>query len=96
MRLKQQMFVKRYVDNGGNATEAAFHCYNTKSRNVAGVIGCNLLRNVKVKKEIELSLEAEKPNLVSITETLKKAIDHGSPKEQLRAVEIVLKLRGLI
>ena len=95
MTRKQKNFIERYLGTG-NATEAAFYSYNTKSKNVAGVIGHKLLRNVNVKKETELSFEAEKPIIVSIARMLKNAIDQGSPKEQLRAAEIVLKLRGLI
>jgi phage terminase small subunit len=44
-------FVENYIMNGGNATQAAIDCgYSPKT---AGVQGARLLKDVRIKKEIE-------------------------------------------
>ena len=54
---KQTAFKEAIIINGGNATEAAKtanYCPNVKNRdNKCGVIGHNLLRNIKIKEAID-------------------------------------------
>jgi len=46
--LRERIFIKAYLSNGGNATEA-FLAINPKvNKNTAGVLGLRMLRNVKI------------------------------------------------
>lgn len=45
---KQKAFVRAYLSNGGNATEAALETYNTEDRNTASVIGSENLTKPSV------------------------------------------------
>jgi len=96
MTLKQEMFIKKYFQYGGNATKAVLDTYSVKSRNSASVIGSNLLRNVKVKSEIDRIIEADMTFLPYIIGSLKKSIEHGSPYEKVEAIKFAFKLHGAI
>ncbi len=74
--------------------------YDCKNRNVAGVIGCNLLRNVKVKQAIQHSFKAGGLTNKLVAESLKRNILEGAGKnakasDSLKAIEILFKLWGL-
>jgi phage terminase small subunit len=71
MTLKQRLFLKFYT-RSFNATEAAYAVYNVKSRQSAAVIGSNLLRNVKVQKEIQRALEANGLTIETVVENIKR------------------------
>lgn len=91
MTFKQRLFVHHYL-RLGNATQAALLVYNTKNRNAAGVIGWNLLRNIKVKKVIEEYFKRESKDPTYIFDGLKDIIENGSPREKVAAVEMGLRL----
>lgn len=94
MTLKQRLFVQKYLESG-NATQAALEIYNAKY-NSASVIGSRLLRNIKVKQEIDAVLEANMSFLAYIALLLKRAIESNSGREQIKAIEIALRLKGLL
>lgn len=48
LTVKQKLFVKHYVDNKGNATEAASQAYNVTSRRTAEVVGSENLRKPEI------------------------------------------------
>ncbi len=99
MRIKQQLFVKKYIQNKGNATEAAFEVYNVKNRNVAAATASRLLRNVNIQQGIRQSLEAQGLTPESIAEYLKRAIVSGlgekaTNADSLRGLDLYAKLTG--
>lgn len=52
---KQELFIQHYMITL-NATSSYMKVYKCKTDNVAGVLGFKLLRNVKIKEEIDLRL----------------------------------------
>ena len=94
MTLKQKIFIKKYIEYNGNATKAVMEIYNVKSRNSAGVIGSNLLRNVKVKREIDRIIETDKSFLLYIADELKKSVEYGHGYERVEAIKLTFKLLG--
>lgn len=95
MTLKQRLFVSKYLEFR-NATKEALEIYDTKNRNSASVIGCRLLRNVKVKKEIYNILEADMSFSSYIVNQLKNSIEKSSGIEQVRALQLAFRLHGFI
>lgn len=110
LTIKQQRFVKHYVTNGGNGTQAVLQSYDTDDENYAAVQASRLIRNDKVKSSIEADLAAENLHPRRLAAKLNKLIDHErtliSPsgevvgKEadanvQLKAVDLTAKLLGL-
>lgn len=93
LTLRQSNFVKKYIEFA-NATEAAAQVYNVKNRNVAGVIGWENLRKHKVVEAINASFMAGQVSPVSIAQTIKQVMINGTPRQQLRAIEIYLKAIG--
>lgn len=56
---KEKKFVKEYVKNEGNGTQAALKAYDTKSQNAAAVIASRELRKDKVQSAIQEALPDE-------------------------------------
>ncbi len=94
LTLNQGQFVKKYIEFA-NATEAAAQVYNVKNRNVAGVIGWENLRKHKVVEAINVSFMAGQVSPVSIVQTIKQVMMNGTPRQQLRAIEIYFKAVGV-
>ncbi len=95
MTLKQKLFIKEYLEHR-NATKAVLNVYDAKNSNSAGVIGSRLLRNVKVNEEIKRILEVEGSVQSHTVKLIDYVSNYGSPREQLKAIQIVLKLYGLL
>lgn len=96
LSFKQRHFIQKYIQNSGNSTQAALSVYNVKNTNSAAVIGCRLLRNVKVQGEISRIFESEEPILPRIIQRMNDILNYGSPKEQLKVIRVGLKLYGLL
>lgn len=92
---KQQLFINEYLKHR-NATQAVIRVYDVSNKNSASVIGSRLLRNVKVREAISRNLEAEGSVLSRTVQLLKNVSDYGTPHEQLKACQVVLKLYGLL
>lgn len=56
---KRQKFAEHYVSNGGNQTEAAMRSHSCKNRNVAGVLGFELMQKPEVRGEIERLMDEQ-------------------------------------
>ena len=78
----------------GNATKAVYDIYNVKKRNSAAAIGCRLLRNVNVRKEIDRIFETEESIPVSIAALIKQMLEHGNWKERIFALKMAMKIHG--
>lgn len=89
LSLKQRKFIARYLETG-NATEAAFLAYEVKNRNVAGVIGCQNLKKLNIRHEIDDVLKLAGLTNGAIARSLRKIIDTGS----IKGLKLALKLQG--
>lgn len=99
MTLKQRQFVKKYIQNGGNGTQAAMDVYNTKNYNSAHSIASDNLQKPTIRREIEQAMEAEGLTDEYISEILRKATVAGigqkaTNSDTLRGVEMMLKIKG--
>jgi len=98
--VKEKKFAKYYVENSGNATDAAIRAgYNVAKRNSAAVIGYNNLKKPKVILEIQKHLEMSGIDESYISNTLKTIIDEGKDRkvtanDALKALDMALKLKG--
>lgn len=84
------MFINEYFGVLGNATEAAMRAYCFKSRNVAGVTGYRLLRNVNVSRVIDDVLDKAGLSNDAIAKDLKDIVNLGS----LKGIKMALRLHG--
>lgn len=86
--LKQKKFAKAYVENGGNATQAALETYNTQAKQ-AKVIGYQNINKPVVKKTIEELLNKNGLNLEKLTElttsAIKNNLKNGKPSQAVGA-----------
>ncbi len=99
LSLRQEGFVKKYIENNGNGTQAALEVYNVKNDNSAAVTASRLLRNVNIQQRIRESLQATGLTPESISEYLKKAIVSGlgeraTNADSLRGLDLYAKLTG--
>ena len=53
LSFKRRNFIKEYVKNGGNGTQAALKTYNTDDYNTAHVIASEILQNPTIQKTID-------------------------------------------
>lgn len=99
LTLKQRNFVKKYLEFA-NATEAAEQAYNVKNRKVAAQIGYENLRKHDVLQTISEYFVREdlSPSYVSdrIVKMMVETIKNGTPTQQLKVVELYLKVNGII
>lgn len=99
MTLKQREFVKKYILNKGNGTQAAMEAYNAKNYNTAHAIAVENLQKPTIKREIELALEAKGLTDEYISELLQEATISGigqksTNSDALRGIEMMLKLKN--
>ena len=110
LTIKQQRFVKHYIANGGNGTQAALEAYDTDNENTAANIASTNVRIPKVKQSIQDDLAAENVHTRRLAAKLNKALDAertvqtadgqvlGKAEDWptiLRAVDITAKLLAL-
>ena len=98
MTLKQKLFVKKYIQNGGNGTKAAISTYNVKNAAVACSIASENLRKPLIREAIEetLRLQGLTPDQLAgnLGELATARVDKVTADVQLRAIIEVLKLTG--
>jgi len=98
--LKQRHFIKAYVQNGGNATQAAWVAYDTEDYDTAKSIGCENLTKPYIRQEIDRLTEAvelsTKDTLRAIGDALRATDKNDYPDHRMRlkAAVMLLKLRG--
>lgn len=94
-------FTNEYVSNGGNGTKAYLKAYpNVIDENVAGTAAARLLRNVRVRSEINSRLEAQYVTEAAIIDTLwKVAVNYTETKSvfsSVKALEVLARIRGML
>lgn len=100
MTLKQKLFVKKYIQNNGNGTQAVLETYDTTDPNVAGAISSENLRKPSIQKEIRQALEVKGLTPDVVVEALKTNLVAGvgvkaTAETTNRAIDIYSKLTGL-
>ena len=96
--IKQKQFVKRYIENGGNGTQAAMDVYNAKNYNTAHAIAVDNLQKPTIRREIEQAMEAKGLTNEYISELLKEATVAGlgqkaTNSDTLRGLELMLRVK---
>lgn len=99
MTIKQKQFVKRYIENNGNGTQAAMDVYDAKNYNTAHAIAVENLQKPTIKREIEETMEAKGLTNEYISELLREATVAGlgqkaTNSDSLRGIEMMLKVKG--
>lgn len=98
LTVKQRGFIKRFVENGGNGTQAAMDIYDVKNYNTAHSIASDNLQKGTIRKSIELALERAGLSEDYISELLREATVAGlgqkaTNSDTLRGIEMMLKLK---
>ena len=98
--LKQRRFIKAYVQNGGNATQAAWVAYDTEDYDTAKSIGCENLTKPYIREEIDRLMVAAELSTKDSLRAIKDAFsatdknDYPDHRMRLKAAVMLLKLRG--
>src|SRR2546429_5121993 len=98
LTVKQRSFVKEYVRNGGNGTQAALSSYDTKDYDTANQIAVENLQKPTVVESINEVLNNQGLDLESIASPVKNIL-YAQPSKVdaqaiLRAAELLYKLHG--
>lgn len=91
LTLKQRIFVSAYLNNFGNATQAARLAYKCDS-NTAGVIGYQNLRKLNIRLAIDEILDKAGLSDEAQVQKLKNSF---LASNNVKAIELVFKLRGI-
>jgi hypothetical protein len=96
---KHQAFIKAYLDNNGNATQAYKEAYNLNAKDsVAGSCSSKLLINPKIKEALEAITkriaEANTITLEWVEGKIQTIIDKGSDASKLSALNLICRIRG--
>ena len=98
LTIKQRKYVKEYVANGGNGTQAVLNSHDYKSTKAASVMSSTLLKKDKINKSIESILNRVGLDLESISSPLETIIHSPikdvKPADTLRALDMAYKLHN--
>ncbi len=98
--LKQRCFIQAYVQNGCNATQAAWVAYDTQDYDTAKSIGCENLTKPYIRQEVDRLMEAVELSTKDSLRAIKDAFsatdenNHPDHRMRLKAAVMLLKLRG--
>ena len=93
---KQQRFIRSYVNNGGNATQAALEAYKTDYA-TARAIGSETLTKPNIRREIDKLMGGVQLTTKDAIRTVKEALGASTDKgpdwpARLKAADMTLKL----
>jgi len=98
--IKQKLFVKEYLSNGGNGTKAALAVYGTKDSHTAHQIAYENLRKPAVIQELRRNLESLGLSDEFLNVGLREIIESGlankdrtRPADALNAIDMIHKLK---
>jgi hypothetical protein len=101
LSFKQRMFINKYIENGGNGTQAADDVYNTKNRVVSQAISSENLQHPLIREEIEkyLAVAGLSKDIVftKLQKAMTKGVDEGTARlsDGLKGIDMYFKLLGL-
>ena len=90
--LRERKFIKSYINNNGNATEAYLTINSKANKNTAGVLGNRMLRKVKIN--INFILNQVGLNDVYLSGKLKEGLESENLSIRVRYLDMVLKLKN--
>ena len=90
--LRERKFIKSYIENNGNATEAYLNINSKANKNTAGVLGNRMLRKVKIN--INFILNQVGLNDVYLSGKLKEGLESENLSIRVRYLDMVLKLKN--
>ncbi|MDA2930738.1 terminase small subunit [Acidobacteria bacterium AH-259-O06] len=99
LTVKQQRWIEAYVENGGNATQAALEAYDT-GYDSARVIGSENLAKPNIRWEIQARMGDARLTTEDALHTVKQALEATNVKDRpdwrsrLKAADMTLKLTG--
>lgn len=90
---KQEKFVHKYIQNGGNATKAALETYDTNDYDTGSQLGCKNLRLPGVQALIENNFKREELTTDYVLANLKSDIEFSNEPNpyRTRALEMIAK-----
>lgn len=90
---KQEKFVHKYIQNGGNATKAALETYDTNDYDTGSQLGCKNLRLPGVRAVIENNFKREELTTDYVLANLKSDIEFTNEPNpyRTRALEMIAK-----
>lgn len=96
---KHQAFLKAYLDNNGNASQAYKEAYNKEAKDsVSCACSSKLLTNPKIKEALEAITkrvaEANTITLEWVEGKIQAIIDKGSDTNKLSALQLICRIRG--
>lgn len=99
--MKQRLFVKEYIKNNGNGTQAVLKSYNTTDPKTASVMAPELLANPSVREQLDKALAKEKAKLDSVVDNITSIAVETPAKgysgaDVLEANKTLLKLHGVL
>lgn len=94
LTVKQRKFVSALAEHG-NATQAAVDAgYDVHDRQSAKVIASQNLARPAIKTALDFELAQRGLDETAISQVLSDVIQNGTASEKLRAVELLIKIRG--
>ncbi|HZS47239.1 MAG TPA: terminase small subunit [Blastocatellia bacterium] len=98
LTIKQQKFVKEYIENDGNGTKAALAVYETSEPTVANAIATENLQKPSIREKIDealASLEITPNWVLNRHKTIAEKQEDKDPMVSERALENIGKIAGL-
>jgi phage terminase small subunit len=104
LTIKQQKFVKEYVRNDGNGTQAALATYNTNDENTAHAIASENLQKPTIREKVDEALVKLQITPEWVLNNHKTIAEYGIEREEgqmrdtmasERALENIGKIQGL-
>jgi phage terminase small subunit len=102
---KQMNFVKSYIENGQNGTDAAKQSYNIKNDSVASSIATENLRKPDVQTQIKKMLKNKGLTVDYVGEKFKTIIDNATDDKRLanatvqdaiKSLQFIAKFNGML
>ena len=99
LTVKRKKFIKEYVKNDGNATEAVVRAgYNVKNRYRAAEIGSQLLKDDRIRTAIQEALFKQGVDENKVSRVLDSIIDESNLRKTttgdvIKAIHLVSKLQ---
>ena len=99
--LKQEAFVREYIKNKGNGTQAILKTYNTTDPKTASVMAVETLASPSVREQLDKALAKERAKLDSVVDNIasiavETPVKGFSGADVLEANKTLLKLHGVL
>lgn len=101
LSMKRQLFIKEYIKNKGNGTQAVLKVYNTTDPNTARAMAPEILANPSVREQLDKALTKEGTKLDAVVDNIASiAVTEPtrgySGADVLEANKTLLKLHGVL